>query len=125
MADFDVRFSSGVSTSPWLDPEDTGKPSRVNPKDGYTMKRAVGTVGVPVEMTARIDSGEAPLDSELDDRLFFVILVECPGPRPPMIPALAQTSVQTFTPLLAGHYHVRWRRPDGGIWHLHVDIEEP
>lgn len=130
MPNFDARFSSGISVVPWDDPASGTRPSRLNPVDGHPFIREVCTVGVEVEVQARISGlGWAPLDSaffpaqpKFDDLEFM----EYPGPARPVATSPAgQSSVQRFTPDTAGHYTLRFSRPQGGAIRMHIDAQEP
>lgn len=126
MADFTVQFTSGVTYEPWLDPSSPHEPSRVNARAGQPLRRVMGRVGVPIIMSATVDNEVAPPDSALDGRLFWTFFIEGPTTHPGLlILSPGQSSVQRFTPPLPGHYTVRWRRPRGGLWHMHVDVEAP
>jgi hypothetical protein len=131
MADFRIRFTSGVTLEPWSDPPHTtgGRelPSRLNPQPDHDHTREVAALGVPVEVTATVRGvGDAPLDVALTDgNLFAVVMVEFPGPgpAPPFAGAAGQSSVQTFTPNATGHYTFIVFRPEHGGIYAHIDVD--
>jgi len=131
MPDFDARFFSGTTVRYWDDPADLARPSRLNPTKGRPFKRHVATVGVEVEVQAYLSGlGWAPLDSALPSdptqRLWLDLeFVEFPSPvRPVATSPAGQSSVQRFTPDTAGHYTLRFSRPEGGAINMHVDALE-
>jgi hypothetical protein len=131
MADFRIRFTSGVALEPWSDPPHTtgGRdlPSRVNAQPDHDPTREVAAQGVQVELTATVRGvGDAPLDGALTDgNLFDVTMVEWPGPgpAPPFAGAAGQSSVQRFTPNAAGHYTCEVFRPEHGAIYAHIDVD--
>jgi len=125
MPDFEVTVA-GATVEQWLDPAIAGAPSRLNPLPGRPSARLIGTVGVAISLTAVVAGVSAPLDSALGGRLFVCSSVESPLPYPVAftIPTSGKSSVQEFTPSMAGHYLVCMRRPTGGAWFLHVDALE-
>ncbi len=125
MPDFDLRVTSGASIAPWTDPATDDAPSRVNARTGNPLRRYVATVGTQVEIRAVVGATVAPLDSALGGRLFVPFAVDCPLPAVEWSSPAGQSSIQRFTPARRGHYHVRVRRPGGGVVHLHIDAEEP
>lgn len=127
MADFRIRFSDGITLEPWEDPALGEKPSRLNAQPAHSHTREVGSVGTPVEVTATVRGvGDAPLDSALTDgKLFSALMIEWPGagPAPAFSGAAGQSSVQTFTPTLAGHYTLIVQRTEHGGIYAHVDVD--
>lgn len=137
MPDFQSRWTAGSAVDEWNDPEalDGSKPSRLNPVKGHPFRRRVATVGVEVELSAYvIGLGVAPLDSALPldgpggtPRLWHDLeIIEYPSPTKPAVTSPAgQSSVQRFTPTQAGHHTLRFSRPQGGAWWLHIDAQDP
>jgi len=129
--DFSADFSSGTTLEEWSDPDSVSTPSRLNVYSETPPLRAVGTTGVQVEITATVPAfggvvGE--VDANLGGRLFALHFAEVPSLPPPAISNPAgQTSVQRFTPPVAGHYSVRLERigATGGSVFLHVDVQDP
>ena len=126
MPDFEITVS-GATVDPWLDPAYGQTPSRLNPRTGRSMSRIIGTVGVPVVITAAVGGISAPSDSALAGRLFVAEVHEAPvTPRPNCtIPTAGQSSVQRFTPAAAGHYLFSMTRTEGGAVFVHVDAVAP
>jgi hypothetical protein len=124
MADFGAVFTSGVTVQPWLDPGLGDRPDRLNPRAEHQHRRHVGEPGVEVELSARVAGVLAPLDAALGGQLFLAFLAESPVfPPPPVSSPAGQSSVQRFTPLVAGHYTLRIVREAHGSLFVHVDIE--
>lgn len=122
MPDFGATFTAGVTGTTWEDPASGGKPTRINPRPGLPHRRRVGSVGVQLTVTAVVAGVSAPLDAALGGRLFTGTLAETPGALPPVTSPGGQSSVQRFTPTVAGHYTFVMRRQDGGGQWLHVDV---
>lgn len=123
MADFDVIVASGAQLQDWLDPGLSGKPSRINSRPGYPLKRWVGSQGVPVVLKAVVGGVVAPADGALGGRLFASWVVEAPIlPVPPPVSVGGFSSTITFAAPAEGHYTIGVRRPDGGLVHVHVDF---
>lgn len=128
MADFRLAFDTGVTLEPWVDPPESSPrdlPSRLNPNAEHPHRRAVGTTGVAVQFLAIVDGVSAPVDTALGGELFQAIVVEAPGAPPACIGLAGQSSVQHFTPGLAGHYTFVMTRQGahGGIY-AHVDVTD-
>lgn len=126
MPDFAVRVTNGASaTGLWTDPAVGEKPSRVNFREAVPQRYLVGHVNTEIELSAVVDGVVGPLDPALSGRLFKTWFVEAPGLPIWMTKAASdQSSVQRFTPKNAGHYTIGFERPDGGIVHVHIDVEE-
>lgn len=123
MADFTVVPTSGVTVVDWLDPG-SSQPSRLNSKPGFPQKRYVGKRGVPVVLRAVVGGVVGPADASLGGRLFVAWPLEAPVmPFGGLVPHTAGYSsiVQLITSTV-GHYTIGFRRPSGGIEHVHVDI---
>jgi hypothetical protein len=121
--DFSARFSAGTTLEVWSDPDDddgAGRPSRLNPTGTHPHKRRRATVGQQVVVTATVDGVSGPADAALGGRLFLGMLSECPD-RPGLSSPANHTSVQRFTPRVAGHYTIVVRRDGGGAVILHMD----
>ncbi len=126
MPNFEARVTAGVTLQAWEDPVGAGsEPSRVNPMAGYPMKRYVGTVGTEISVDLYI--GAAPVaDAGLGGDLFAPWTVEAPHPYPVAFSnPSGWTAKQRFTPTVAGHYCLGFRRPSGGAYLVHVDAEAP
>lgn len=131
MADFRVRFTAGITLEAWEDPAAivSGRdlPSRLNPQPAHGHTREVAATGVEVELTMTVrEVGDAPLDAALvDGNLFEAYPIEWPGtgPGPAFTGAVGQSSVQRFTPLLAGHYTLLVSRTGHGGIYAHVDVD--
>jgi hypothetical protein len=129
VADFTASFSAGTTLEDWTDPADVARPSRINPTERHGFKRRTGSIGVEVVITARVDGVDGPLDSALDGVLFVAACIEYPTATPPALaPDTGQSSVQRFTPTLAGHYTFCVRHVEGdgsrngGAVLLHLDV---
>jgi hypothetical protein len=124
MADFSVQVAGAVLTD-WEDPALPGAPSRLNARPGRAHKRWVVALGSLVSLRAVVGGVIAPLDSSLGGRLFVPFAVEVPPGATPFVgfsSPLGQSSHQTLTPTVAGHYALGLRRPNGGIEHVHLDV---
>lgn len=118
MATFTARFTDGVTLEPWEDDD----PSRINPTADHQHTAWAGTVGDQIEATVTQGGVEGPLDGA---DLFIGGLIEWPGASPPptMSSPGGQSSVQRFTPAVAGHYTLRIKQENGGgAFVLHVDV---
>lgn len=124
MADFRAEFTSGTTVVPWDDPASGARPGRLNPRPEHPHLRHRGNVGVQVQVSARIAGVLAPLDAALGGELFTAFLAEAPVfPLPAVSNPGGQSSVQRFTPLVAGHYTLRLVREGHGSVFVHVDIQ--
>jgi hypothetical protein len=124
MADFRAEFTAGAAVVAWNDPALGARPGRLNPRAEYPHKRHRGTVGVQVQVSARVGGVLAPVDGALGGELFSAFLAEAPVfPLPPVTNPGGQSSVQRFTPAVAGHYTLRLVREGHGSLFVHVDIE--
>jgi hypothetical protein len=122
VADFTV-IASGVSVVDWLDPSFGGTPSRLNSRPGYPQKRYLGLLGVPVVLKAVVDGVVAPPDASLGGRLFTAFVVDAPVlPFVGIVSPYGQSAVQVVTATVPGHYTIGFRRPNGGLEHVHLDI---
>jgi len=126
MADFTLVITSGASVVDWADPVDGSQPSRLNPHAGHPHKRWLGSVGVPVVISAVVNGVTGPLDGVLGGRLFAAWPVEVPPSILPFagfgsLPGIS--SVVNVTPPVVGHYVIGVRRPDGGLEHIHFDVQ--
>jgi hypothetical protein len=124
MPDFRATFTSGTTLQPWTDPADGTRPSRLNTTTQRGHKRRVGTVGVQIEVTATVAGVTAPMDAALGGLLFLGMFAEHPGASPAISTPAAQSSIQRFTPSVAGHYTFVLRRDGGGGLFMHVDVED-
>jgi hypothetical protein len=123
MADFRAEFTAGASPVPWDDPASGSRPGRLNPRAEHPHLRHEGSLGVQVSVSARIGGVLAPLDAALGGELFSAFLAESPVfPAPPVSNPVGQSSVQRFTPLVAGHYTLRMVREAHGSLFVHVDV---
>ena len=123
MADFTVIAASGTSVVDWLDPSSGGAPSRLNSRPGYPQKRYLGALGVPVVLKGVVNGVVAPPDASLGGRLFVPFVVEAPVlPFMGIVSPYGQSAVQVVTATLPGHYTIGFRRPNGGIEHVHLDF---
>jgi hypothetical protein len=124
MPDFSAGFTSGApSLLIWRDPATASLPSRINPAASHPHRYRRGTVGVEIEVSARVDGVTGPLDAALGGRLFMAWLAEYPSQHaPPLSHPVGQSSVQRFTPTIAGHHTLVFRRAGGGGFILHVDV---
>lgn len=121
MPDFTARLSAGVVPTQWDDHAGAGV-SRLNAPVKNPPKYLKATVGQPVEMTARWQGIEAPLDAQLGGKLFSSDMGEAAVPVIPTGTA-GQSSVQTFTPPAAGHYLWVMHHQDGGSVGVHLEAE--
>jgi hypothetical protein len=120
--DFSATFTAGATLVAWTDPPDALRPSRLNPIVGHGHRRRLGAVGVGVTITATVGGVSAPLDSALGARLLTGMLAEAPGAPPAITTPAGQSSVQSFTPAVVGHYTFVLRRDGGGGLILHLDV---
>jgi len=131
MADFSADFTSGVTVTEWSDPPLGNLPTRLNAFTETPHLHAIGTTGTQVEITATVppfDGVAGEVDGNLGGRLFALHFAESAILPPPSISSpAAQSSVQRFTPALAGHYTLRLERVGvtGGSVFLHVDVLDP
>lgn len=124
MPDFELEIV-GATVEQWEDPATNVAPSRLNPRSGKAERRWIGTVGTAITLRAVVGGYSAPYDSQLGGRLFEAASAEAPHPYSVSFShPVNTTSLQTFTPLLAGHYLVYMRRPEGGAWFVHIDAME-
>jgi hypothetical protein len=129
MADFGLIFDTGVNFALWVDPPfvsgEVELPSRLNPQSDHPHTRAVGSVGVPVQVAAIVDGVEAPADADLGGELFTAAPVEWPGVLLPSFSGLpGYSSIQAFTPRTVGHYTFIVRRAGAhGAIYAHVDVD--
>jgi hypothetical protein len=114
MPDFDARITSGVAVQIWTD-------DRANPLQSHPHRCFRGTVGVPVVISAVVGGVVGPADTALGGRLFSADLLECPAPTPTSFTA-GLSSVQQFTPRVAGHYMIALRRTSGGAMRFPVEV---
>lgn len=134
MADFSAAFTAGVTTETWDDPALSTPPftpTRQNAFSETPHRQFKGTTGTPITVTATVpafDGVAGEVDSNLGGRLFALHFGEVPQLPPPLVSNPGgQSSVQTFTPLYAGHYSLRMERigATGGSVFLHVEVEDP
>lgn len=123
MADFIARLTAGVTPTDWDDHAGDGV-SRLNAAVARAPRYLRATVGVPVTMAATIGGVEGPLDAALGGNLFSSDFGMAAVPVVATHPA-GQTSVQTFTAPIAGHYFWVMRHANGGAIGLHLDAENP
>lgn len=121
MADFEVHVASGATLTPWLDPGTGSQPSRVRPHPGLPQLYWQARVGLLVELRAKVAGVEAPLDAALAGRLFAACMVESPWGSVSLVSPVGRSSVQRFTPVVAGHHTIRIRRHNGGVVIVHLD----
>lgn len=124
MPDFDATITDGAELAPWSDPETDDLPSRINPHPQHDHLYWVVPVPGAVEVSAIVDGVAAPMDVDLDSRLFTWAWTEWTGPWAPSISTGAgQSSLASFT-LTAdhlGHFALNILREDGGAIVLHLD----
>lgn len=126
MADFAASITAGVVPEPWADPGLGDVPSRINFDAEHPQTRLIATVNIAVILTAVVGGVSAPLDATLGGRLFTASMVEHPAASPVVVAGIVgQSSVQTFSPPVAGHYTLVMRRPEGGGYWFHVDARDP
>ena len=108
---------------PWVDPANGSRPGRLNPRAEHQHRRHEGDLGVQVEVSARVAGVLAPLDAALGGELFTAFFAEAPVfPAPALTSPAGQSSVQRFTPIVAGHYTLRLVREGHGSLFVHVDV---
>jgi len=123
MADFYVTVSgASVLVEPWGDPASSTKPSRIYPLPGLPPLRTKSTVNTAITLTAIVGGVSGPADGALGGRLFSAFVVEGPAITGFTFTP-GTTSVQTFTPTLAGHWVVKMMRDQGGQVLCHVDVK--
>lgn len=123
MPDFELQVT-GATVVPWTDEGDADRPSRLNQREGCLSRRYSADVGDVLALVGVVDGVVAPLDAALDGRLFHASTIDsvCPYPVGFSSP-VGQSSVQSFQPLVAGHYCVYLRREDSGSIIVHIDAE--
>lgn len=122
MADFRAEFTAGAVVVAWDDPAFGSRPGRLNPRAEHSHRRHNVALGVQVEISARVGGVLAPLDAALGGELFSAFIAESPVfPAPPLTSPGGQSSVQRFTPIVAGHYTIRLVREAHGSMFVHVD----
>lgn len=128
MADFELRVVPGVTQAgptlrKWVDPPSAGgAPSRIRPHPGREQLYWWAQLGAPIVFRASVGGVEAPLDATLGGRLFAAWLAEGFGPGL-FVHSAGLSSVITWSPTNAGHHVVGVRRPFGGGYLVHLDIE--
>lgn len=123
MADFRAEFTAGTIVVPWDDPALGARPGRLNPRAEHPHRRVEGDVGVQIAVSARVGGVLAPLDAALGGELFSAFFAEAPVfPAPALSSPAGQSSVQRFTPAVAGHYTLRLLRENHGSLFVHVDV---
>lgn len=123
MPDFELRVT-GATLETWDGSEVV--PSRLNPRGGRSMHHYVAQVGDTVTLTASLDGVEAPLDSELDGKLFFASTAQRPQAakwEPAWSSPAGQSSVQSFQVEYLGIYTVYMRHVDGGSVFVNLNVE--
>lgn len=124
MTDFTARYTDGVTVEQWADPPQGSSPTRINAFATHPHLRHVGEVGTEVEVSATVGGVEAPLDGALGGRLFTFHFAEMPVAVPPAVSSPAgQSSVQRFTPTAVGHWSFKLKRPSGGSFFFHLDVQ--
>jgi len=136
--DFSVSVTAGTTVQTWMDPArpagtlgtgDLGASSRLNSIVSHPELRYVGVIGTAIFLRAKVAGVVGPYDGALGGRLFTAWRVEnppWPGEASPYVfgftsPA-GQSSVQSFTPEVEGHYTIGFKRTAGGIFILHFDV---
>jgi len=123
MPDFSLQVS-GVTVGTWEDPPSSTEPSRLNPFTGRAARRYLGVVGTAITLTAVVGITVGPLDAALGGRLFAAASAHAPHPYTVSFTGgVGQNSIQTFMPLVPGHYLVYLRRKGGGKVFAHIDVE--
>ncbi len=123
MPNFDAEFTSGTTIGVWSDPALGAIPTRINPAPGHPHRRHNGTLSSQVEITATVGGVLGEVDANLGGELFIGDIAESPVlPHPNVTSPAGQSSVQRFTPEVAGHYTFILRRENGGGFYLHVDV---
>lgn len=126
MADFTVVVASGAALEDWLDPPTLdGRPSRLNPRPGYPLKRWVGSRTRPIVLHAVVNGTVAPLDAALGGRLFYAWPVDVPDAALPfggLSGTPGKSSELTVYAPHIGHYTIALGRPGGGFEHVHLDV---
>lgn len=126
MADFRLRFTSGLTLEPWEDPADVvgDRPSRLSARPEHTHSRHVGETGVQIQVSAIVAGVVGPVDGTLGGVLFTAAFLETPSLPPPSLSSpAAQSSVQRFTPVETGHYTLQISREGHGAIICHVDVD--
>jgi hypothetical protein len=122
MPDFDVRFDSGTETLVWADDRLSHRNRNVHRY--RRVRKPTGTTDVVIKCVA--DGVVAPLDGDLDGRLFAVSVLQFGGPFPPGIIATpGQTSLITvrLSSTTNGHQELVVRRDGGGSIILSFEVE--
>ncbi len=123
MANFAAKYTSGTTIGVWEDPALGDKPTRINPAPGHPHRRDLGSLSTQVEITASVGGVLGEVDANLGGELFIVAFAEAPvAPFPPFSSPAGQSSVQRFTPEVAGHYTIILRRENGGGEYFHLDV---
>lgn len=128
MADFELRVVPGAGDGgpmlrKWVDPAAAdGRPSRIRPHPGREQLYWWMRMGSSCIVKAVVGGVEGPADSALGGRLFYPFLAEGFGP-PIFTTTAGVSSVVRFTPTNPGHHVIGLRRPQGGGYLLHLDVE--
>ncbi len=120
MADISLVSVEGAAAAPWLDPQTSERPSRLNPADGFGHLRLLGVMPTKiVAVFARIDGGV-----DYDAPPFSAWLVEAPGAKAnwPAVTADGAGNRRGFTPNAPGHYTLVVRHDAGGSMVIHFDV---
>ena len=128
MPDFEIQITGG-NQIPWLDAPSVSPaaPSRLVPDPNHPPTyRQIETGTLTFE--AVVDGDVAPLDVDLDGRLFTWEWIEWSGTTGP--PAIVLTAAQsstadvTLTSAHAGHFILRALRDGGGAMFIPFDVED-
>lgn len=116
-----------------LGPDDKGAPGRFNASDQEPSLHAKTTLAAgAVTVECRVGGVDAPLDINLDGKLFTATFAEwperyeTPPDSPPTITlGIGQSSLLTWAPKVVGHYVFVVYRDWGsfGRFFLHLDVE--
>jgi hypothetical protein len=133
MSEFHCVVASGGAQVPWRDPDGTSAPSRLafDARTPPTYRSIPGGGTVVVE--AVVGGVQAPADSTLGGRLFFVSWGEWSGAAPPTITqptaGVSAHAVVVFDPVHhLGHHVLTFSRLSADLttyvnFHVHMDVE--
>lgn len=122
MPDFDIRMASGIEVHIYGDEPN----NRLNPMPGFPPRRFEGKVGVEIVLHVIYEGVEAPPDTALPG-VFSSDMGEWPMPAGPPVTVgvTSYSTIQRFTPNVAGHYVWNIRRRFGGCLSVHLDARLP
>ncbi len=136
MPDFEARIHSGASTAVWSDPTApwtrlSGSvpitlPSRLNPNPTHPHTYWRVTPPSTVELRAKVNGVDTPLDTALGGRLFQAAWAQRSGTSPPSIvqtPGQSSVATVALTSAHLGFFLLLFWRPQGGAVAIPFNVE--